>query len=84
MSTQIPKNPSANFERGFVDGYSERALRFSLETASGRFLSDAESKAAVDKLKDLPLSEIARRVLASHAVAVGAGRLAAILKGGVS
>ncbi len=83
MST-IPKNPSANFERGFIDGYSSKALRYSLEQAAGRYLSDLESKKAVDALKELPLAEIARRVLASNTVAVGPGRLAAILKGGVS
>ncbi len=83
MST-IPKNPSANFERGFIDGYCERALRYSLEQASGRYLSDAEARKAVNTLKDLPLAEIARRVLASNEVAIGPARLQAILKGGVS
>jgi hypothetical protein len=81
MST-IPKNPTEGFKQGFIDGYCERALRYSLEQASGRYLSDAESKTAVDKLKELPLAEIAKRVLASNTVAVGPGRLAAILKGG--
>ena len=81
MST-IPKNPTEGFKQGFIDGYCERALRYSLEQASGRYLSDAEARKAVNALKDLPLAEIARRVLASHTVAVGPGRLAAILKGG--
>jgi hypothetical protein len=83
MSTQIPKNPSAGFQRGYVDGFCSKALRYCLEQASGRYLSDAESKTAVDALKGLPLAEIAKRVLASNTVAVGPGRLAAILNGGV-
>jgi hypothetical protein len=83
MSNGIPKQPTEGFKQGFIDGYCERALRYSLEQASGRYLSDAEARKAVNALKDLPLSEIARRVLASHTVAVGPARLQAILKGGV-
>lgn len=69
----------AVFETGFIDGFIERALAYSLEKARGQFLSDSEKREALATLRDLPMSTVARRILDARGMTTGAARFNAIL-----
>jgi hypothetical protein len=80
---KTPSNASAEFIRGWKDGYCQNLLRPILQSAQGRLLTDVEVARATSKLQQLSLNEIAGRVLNAKSLPAGAVRMAALI-GGVS